>query len=441
MASTPDFASPRAAPPWRQKAASFWRWWTGEMSRLLPERFALLRAGAGAPMLALEGEEVRLVESHGAAIPGEKSIMIGPLDEPRRKAAVRALLERAGETRGRARVALGRDDVLVRRVTLPAATEENLSQVLGFEMDRLSPFKADEVYFDQRVVARDPTAGQITAELAMARRGLVDARVKELRDLGVSVQGVSLRDDANRNASPLDLLPYAQRGEREAPRLRMIRYSLLFAVIFLFLVALLLPVWKKREAVLALHPVVATAKQEAEATDSIVRELERQANDYNFLLGKKHGTYPALAFVEEVSRLLPDNTFLSVFEIKTVGKNREILVSGETTSSSKLIELLEQSKVIQNAAPRGTVTRGSTPSTERFQIAAEVKPRALPEAQALVPGQVAAPLPAPAPVPFGPPPAAPPTASVTVEPAMPPAPAPQPAQNPASRAPDKAAPR
>jgi hypothetical protein len=67
-------------------------------------------------------------------------------------------------------------------------------------------------------------------------------------------------------------------------------------------------------------------------------------------------------------------------DIKTVGKAREIQLSGETTSSSKLIEVLEQSRVLKNAAPRGTVTRGSQPNTERFMIAAEPQPRTQPEA-------------------------------------------------------------
>ena len=96
---------------------------------------------------------------------------------------MRSLLERNGELRGRARVALGPDEALVRRVTMPAATEENLRQVLEFEMDRLTPFRADEVYFDYRVVSRDVAAGQLVIQLAVARREAVDARVRELRTL------------------------------------------------------------------------------------------------------------------------------------------------------------------------------------------------------------------------------------------------------------------
>jgi hypothetical protein len=96
-------------------------------------------------------------------------------------------------------------------------------------------------------------------------------------------------------------------------------------------------------------------------------------------------------------------------DIKTVGKTREIQLSGETTATSKLIELLEQSTVLKNAATRGTITRGSQPNNERFMIAAEPRPRTLPEATPLadipVPVAPAAP-PAAAPAPAAPPPTA-----------------------------------
>ena len=56
-------------------------------------------------------------------------------------------------------------------------------------------------------------------------------------------------------------------------------------------------------------------------------------------------------------------------------------MTGETASSSKLIELLESSKLLQNAAPKGPTTRGSVPGSERFMIGGELRPRTPPEAQ------------------------------------------------------------
>jgi len=60
MSATPDFGAPRPAAPLRQKLAALWRWWTGEIARLLPERFSMLRGGARAPLIALEGDDIVL---------------------------------------------------------------------------------------------------------------------------------------------------------------------------------------------------------------------------------------------------------------------------------------------------------------------------------------------------------------------------------------------
>ena len=404
MAANPDLQAPRTSAFAGRRASDLWRWWRSELLRLMPERFAMMGGAGGLPLLFLEGDEIAALDPHGTAPASQKRADLAGLDEPRRRAAARALLESVGETRGRARAALRHDEALVRRVTLPAATEENLAQVLGFEMDRLSPFKAEEIYFDQRIVSRDSAAGQIVVELAMARRETVDARVRELRELGVSVQGVGLRDDARRSEA-FDLLPSEQRGERETSRERLVRNSLLAAVLLLVLAALCYPVFVKREAVKALLPVVEKARVDAQATNAVVTELERQAADYNFILARRHGWFPAAAYLEEISRLLPDTTWLQQMDIKTSGQTKEVVITGESASSSKLIELLETSKMLQNAAARGPTTRGSTPGTERFMIGAELRPRPAPEAQPIAatpagaPGANAASPPPPPPAP------------------------------------------
>lgn len=386
MASSTDTMAPRAASAMRQKMHAFWRWWTQEIAQLVPERFAALGGAGRVPLVAIDAGELVLVEPRGVASPDAR-VDVASLDDARGRAALRTLLERAGETRGRVRLCLEHVEALVRRVTLPAATEENLRQVLAFEMDRLTPFRAEEVYFDYRVLARNPGTAQLTALLAVARRELVDAKLARLRAWGGNVQGVAVREDGAHGGAPLDLLPQEQRGERESARELLVQRSLSLAVVMLAALALLLPMWQKRETIIALHPVLAKARQEAEAASALASQVERQVAEYNFLLAKKHATYPVLAYVEEVSRLLPDNTYLVQMEVKTTGKTREVQVTGETPSSSKLIEILEQSKILMNATPRGTVTRGSLPNTERFMIVAEAPPRPLPAAAPVLEGQ------------------------------------------------------
>ncbi|HET7728892.1 MAG TPA: pilus assembly protein PilM [Usitatibacter sp.] len=422
MASSPiSTASP--TPAWRQKLEAFWRWWTGELAQMVPERFAALGGATRVPQVAVEGDRLLLVEPKAPGVP-QDSVVIAQ-DPQTARDAVRKMLERAGEARGRARLVLAKNEALVRRAAMPAATEENLAQVISFEMDRLTPFRADEVYFDHRIVGRDAAAATLVVLVAVARRDIVDGRVELLRSLGVTVEGVGVQEDAAQGAA-LNLMPPELRGQRETERERLMKLALLAAAGVLLLAVLLYPPYAKREVIKSLHPVEAKAQSEAQATSKLAQELERLVGEHNFLLAKKHGTPPALAYIEEISRLLPDNTWVQQLELKVAGKVRELQITGETASSSKLIEILEQSTLLKNATPRGTVTRGSQPGTERFAIAAETtgrpQPETIPVSQlptpvAAAPSKTERPKAAPPP-----PPAAPPTPA-KVEPVKPSAPA------------------
>jgi len=378
MAASSDSLSSRPRAAWRARLSAFWRWWSAEIAAAARERLPAWRGSAGVPTVAFEGDQLVLVAAPGAQ-QAQGSVDLAGLDPVRARSALRSLLERSGETRARVRLRIGRGESLVRRIAMPLATEENLAQVLAFEMDRLTPFRSEEVYFDYRVLARDAAAGKIDVLLALARRPLVDSRVERLRELGANVQAVGVAQEAGSGAADFDLLPSEQRGERESGKERTAQRSLAAAVAILLAFALFIPVWRKRETVILLQPLVAQAHEQAEAANRLDTRLEREVGDYNFLLAKKYGSYPALAFIEELTRLLPDTTWLQQFELRSTGKGREIQVTGETTSSSKLIEILEQSKLLRNATPRGTVTRGSTPNSERFMIAAEAVPRPQPE--------------------------------------------------------------
>ena len=425
MATVPPAVNDRAPPAWRAKLAAFWRWWTSELAQAVPTRLAGLHGSGRIPVFALEGGDVVLVEPRSAAGPDAR-VAAATLEPAQRRSAIAALLQRAGESRSRARLALGPHESLLRRVTFPAATEENLRQVLAFEMDRLTPFRVDDVYYDYRIVGRDAATAMVAVMLGVARRDVVDARIAQLRDAGVSLQGVTLRDDLAAGAAALELMPSEQRGLRESANQRTLRIALSVAVAFLLVAVLALPIWRKREAAIALLPQVAKAEGEARATEAIAREVDRQVADYNFLHARKYGMQPALAYLEELSRLLPDNTWLQQLEIKPSGKTREVQMTGETPSSSRLIELLQQSQLLQNARTSGTTTRGSQQGVERFMITAEATPRTAPEPRSVlegVPAPGSAPTPAtPAPPPAAtpaPPPAAAPAASAAPHPAPP----------------------
>ncbi len=74
----------------------------------------------------------------------------------------------------RVAVSLPASQVLRKTITLPAAVEENLLQALAYDLDRHTPFKPDEVYFDALVVGRDPAKKEIRVDWAAALKTVVD---------------------------------------------------------------------------------------------------------------------------------------------------------------------------------------------------------------------------------------------------------------------------
>src|SRR6185436_21066531 len=98
------------------------------------------------------------------------------------------------------------------------------------------------------------------------------------------------------------------------------------------LVATALPIWQKRGYAIALMQLASQGRVQADASNALREQLERLTGDYNFALAKKYAYPSALQSVEDLSRLLPDDTWLTQLEVKNTAKGkdakREIVVRG-----------------------------------------------------------------------------------------------------------------
>ncbi|HDK38106.1 MAG TPA: hypothetical protein ENG92_03725, partial [Thiolapillus brandeum] len=86
---------------------------------------------------------------------------------------------------------LPNDWVLQRTIVLPVAAQENLSQVISFEMDRFTPFSADQVYFDCHIGDREAGVDMFSVEVAVVPRKRLDDWLEHLRSAGIVVDKLS----------------------------------------------------------------------------------------------------------------------------------------------------------------------------------------------------------------------------------------------------------
>lgn len=336
--STKNYKEAMASMKKQLLASRFMRWWLGELSAMVP---AWIRP----------------------AELGVASFLLVPLVQVEAK---RGQIE--NEAQRPLALTVPAQSVLRKTLTLPLATEENLRQVLEFQMDQLTPFPAGQVYFGFRLIGRDFDRGQLTVEFLATPRDAIDAAIKSLVISGVVVRAV-FAEDLLAEGNLVNLLPL---GLGTAPS--VLRYGanlwLAALVVLLALSAMALPILVKREAVIQMLPWVDKGKKAAETVDGVRRDLEARVNQYNYLLEKRQENPTVIQTLEELTRVLPDDTWVQTLDIK----GKELLIQGETGSSVKLIGLFEHSSIFRDASFRSSLTAGQASKTEHYQLALQIGP-------------------------------------------------------------------
>ncbi len=348
---------------------------------MLPTSMARwLDGDAIATNVALDETGLTIVSPTGSAARASAPQRM-PIDALANSPVLRALIA-AG--RDQVRLVLTPEQALLKTITLPLATEENLREVVGFELDRHTPFTPDQAYYDVQVVRRDPQNEKIVVSLAVASKPAMAALIGTLRRAGLTCTAIGIAEGATSNASAFDLQPLVDKPPRRLSRSHQINLALLGLVAVLLFAAVILPIWQKREAVKALNPQAQKSGAEFQISERVYSEYTKLVAEYNFLTTRKHAVHPVLAVLEELARTFPDTTWVQRLEIKLSGKVREVIVIGEAQSASKVIENLEQSpmSLFQNSK-QVTPTSRMQLTTERFHVSAEIKPRLVPAAESI----------------------------------------------------------
>lgn len=351
------------------QVAGFLRWWLAELGALLPAQWRSSSLDfSDAVMIQPTPSGVGVSRFDNGQLTEVGTLNLETTPAPDQRSAFKSLLDRVPGKPGKLVVVLPTEAVLVKKITLPLAVEENLENVLAFEMDRHTPFKADQVCSDFRILQRDAQNLRIGLEIAVAPRDVVEQAVARIESWGETPAMVTVLVQGKPDAH-FNLLPRARRP-KPSSFLNRRNGALLALVLVLAVAALLLPVVLKREAVLQLMPIVERVKHAAETTDELHRKLDALVAQHNFLLERKRNSPVLVVVFDELTRTLPEDTWVQQLDLK----GKELQIMGETGSSSKLIGLMEQSKILHDTNFRSPLTKGQKPNSERFHLVTEIKP-------------------------------------------------------------------
>ena len=89
-----------------------------------------------------------------------------------------------------------RDQVVLKYLDLPLAIEENLGNVLTYELDRYTPFTIEDVYLDYQIISRDKEGQTLKILLVAVKKELIDRYLMILERLNIRPKGVEITSTA-----------------------------------------------------------------------------------------------------------------------------------------------------------------------------------------------------------------------------------------------------
>lgn len=341
----------------------FLAWWRGELAGMLPGGLRRRLAGRRQTLrLTPAGDTLRIARRDGDR---EELLATVDLASPDAGARVTAALHGYDPASTRIQVAVPEEKVLIKQVQMPLAAEENLREVLGFEMQRQTPFRAEQVLYNFRVLARRPGSQQLDVEMSVVPRAVVESVLGPLKSWGlIHAPDQGRSGDEGQNGGVFAFVADSS-GQTRAGRLRRL---LVAANAVLLVTVIAVPFVQQREYLDELR----TRLEAARAAAATAGELQQRIDDHRararYLFARKTGSPAVVELMEELSRRLPDDTWLFRAELR----DGTVHLQGTSGRASALIAGLEDSRLLENVRFASPVTQDGASGRERFHVSATV---------------------------------------------------------------------
>lgn len=344
------------------------QWWLVELMGLVPRFLRPSKTVKRSLVLELYSDEIVLSKHTGRQRVSELGRAVD--GDGTEGDAVSAALAGMGERRYRKWPIIARLDghLGMRKVIdLPLAAKDDLQQLLHFELDRLTPFKAENVCFAWRILATDSKTERMSVALEMAPKAIVDRAVELVSAHGREIDQVEL-GGSHQDEGPLNLLPQV---DDDKPGVSWFDRLLRIVTLVLLVVAIALPIRKQMVIVEELDADIAIVRAKAEESLQLRERLAFMSNEASFLAEARNSRPTMVEVLAELTNLIPDHSHIAQLKIS----DGSIDLNGFADKASDLLAILDQSSMFESPKFKSSVTRDQKSGKERFQISVELPVR------------------------------------------------------------------
>lgn len=253
--------------------------------------------------------------------------------------------------------------LLEKEIVLPAAVAPDWRNVLRYELPRMTPFAADQVYWSGAITARDPARGKITLRLSMVPKAALAPAIGALGACGFTPATIEVAGAGGMRSIDLAVIG------ADPLRARAVR-AFAGACAGLAVIAVMLPFITQAHRlslvdrrITMLRPLVAHAavlRRHLLAGSSRIDVIARE----RLLVGDP------VTVLAAVTAALPDDTYLTEFSLRRL----HLSMAGESKAAAPLLAALSADPVLQDVAFSAPVTRDATHHEDLFAIKAMIAP-------------------------------------------------------------------
>ncbi len=280
-------------------------------------------------------------------------------------AALRETLQRLSIHRRIPVVLRVQPDLFLDRTTVvPCIAERDLQRVIGYDLDRLTPFQPEEVFWTCLITKRDPTRNRLHVRVNLVPRCRVQPVLDALQNLGV----VPTQIEVNGGTEPVHAIRLND-GQAKPGWLgaRATTYALAGCAV-LATVAIALPFILQSVTGANLDRQIGGMKPQVAEAEGLRKKIAARVTMSEALATARGQVGAPLQYIALLTDILPDDTYLTTISLK----QRKLAVSGHSAAAARLIGAMAANPLIHDPAFTAPVTRDETNGGEAFSIRAEL---------------------------------------------------------------------
>ena len=267
------------------------------------------------------------------------------------------------------------EELLVRTLDpLPAQSKPYLDGIVRHQLERLTPWRANDVLYSSYVAPAGPEDSRLIVTIAATARSLHRRRLEQLAALQPRHMRLVFRDALEGKDVAIDVTGDSGAMLREQRMRRAIGWSAVgLTAASMVAVVLLVLVWQSTEATLeTTEREVADLRAKLTATGPVISPADR---DVATIFNRRLNNPVAVLALDALSASLPDDTYLTEFRIA----EGRVRMSGVSRSVSRLVPLLEASPSFAEATFFAPTTRLPNNQGDRFHLDAKLVPPGAPK--------------------------------------------------------------